>query len=110
MTHVDILEQLDTVLAQRKEADAKTSYVASLYQKGTTEILRKIDEEAKEVCEAGAGDDKQHLVHEVADLWFHCMVLLANKHVSVGKVLAELSSRFGVSGHQEKRQRKNTGN
>ena len=105
MSYSDILEKLDSVLADRKVADAAVSYVASLYKKGTDEILSKIDEEAKEVDIAGREDDNQHLVHEVADLWFHCMVLLAYKEISTGSVLAELDRRFGMSGHDEKRQR-----
>lgn len=109
MNHNDVLSRLDAVLAERKTAESTESYVASLYAQGDEGILSKIDEEAQEVIVAGRTDEKRHLVYEVADLWFHCMVMLAHKEIPVTEVLAELDARFGVSGHVEKRQR-NKGN
>ncbi len=100
-----ILEQLQSVLLSRKEADADESYVASLYQKGLDHILKKVGEESSEVIIAAKGSDATALTKEVADLWFHCMVMLVNKGVDVNDVLAELSRRFGTSGHVEKAQR-----
>ena len=100
-----ILEKIDQVLAERKHADAKRSYVASLYQKGTAAIAGKIREEAEETIEAAYQDDDQHLVHEVADLLFHCQMLLAHRGIAIAGVLKELERRFGVSGHEEKKRR-----
>lgn len=105
MSTNETLQKLAEILEQRKNAQADESYVASLYQSGLEKILEKISEEADETVEAAREDDTEHLVHEVADLWFHCMVLLAQKNVSYEEVLAELNQRFGISGLVEKAQR-----
>ncbi len=102
----DILQRLTGTLEARKGAAAETSYVAKLYSKGDDAILKKVIEEAGEVLLAAKDDDKQHLVYEVADLWFHSMVLLAHKGLSVDDVLNELARREGVSGITEKASRK----
>lgn len=98
----DILEQLGRTLAQRRGADPETSYTALLMQGGPEAVLRKIGEEATEVVIAGNGPDEQALVHEIADLWFHTLVLLAQRGLGPADVLAELERRSGVSGHDEK--------
>ena len=105
-----ILEDLARVLEERKEEDAGASYVASLYAGGTNKILEKIGEEATEVIIAAKdiGDGPQAreaLIKEVADLWFHSMVLLAHENMHVNDVFTELGRRFGVSGHTEKASR-----
>lgn len=105
MSANETLQKLAEILEQRKNAQADESYVASLYQSGLEKILEKISEEADETVEAAREEDTDHLIHEVADLWFHCMVLLAQKNVSHEAVLAELSQRFGISGLVEKAQR-----
>ncbi len=102
----ETLRQLTAILERRKGAKPDTSYVASLYVAGLDKILDKIDEEAKETIAAARTDDTQHLIHEIADLWFHCMVLLAHKNTSHEAVLAELNERLGTSGHVEKAQRR----
>ena len=102
----DVLQQLAQVLEQRKLESADKSYVASLYAKGLDTILKKIGEEAAETIIAGKGGDKQQIIYETADLWFHCMVLLASQGLSPDDVLSELQRRFGLSGHDEKAQRK----
>lgn len=102
----DVLQQLAQVLEQRKLESADKSYVASLYAKGLDTILKKIGEEAAETIIAGKGGDKQQIIYETADLWFHCMVLLADQGLSPDDVLSELQRRFGLSGHDEKAQRK----
>lgn len=103
-----IISRLTAVLEARREADPATSYVASLYHEGRDEILRKVGEEAVEVLLAGRpGQDRQELVNEVADLWFHTMVLLLDAGVEPAAVLAELERRFGTSGHTEKAARGN---
>ena len=98
----EILQQLAQVLEQRKQADPGGSYVASLYDKGLDAILKKIGEEATETVMAAKDGDAGHLVREVADLWFHCMVLLAQQGLGVDAVLQELDRRFGLSGLEEK--------
>ena len=106
-TKTDILARLERILEARKKAGAEDSYVASLYQGGHPAIARKITEEAAELVEAAAGDDRRHTVHEAADLLFHCQVMLAHKGIAISEVLDELARRLGTSGHAEKRRRKN---
>lgn len=98
----DILTQLAAVLEQRKSESPETSYVASLYDKGLDTILKKIGEEATETVIAGKSGDKQQIIYETADLWFHSMVLLADQGLGPELVLAELKRRFGLSGLDEK--------
>jgi phosphoribosyl-ATP pyrophosphohydrolase len=105
MNNNETLQKLAVILEQRKSAKADESYVASLYESGLVKILDKIDEEAGETIEAAKSEDAKHLIHEVADLWFHCMVLLAQKNLSHEDVLEELNQRFGISGLVEKAQR-----
>ena len=105
MDTVDTLQKLTAILEKRKQANADESYVAGLYKEGLEKILDKINEEADETISAARDEDLQHLIHEVADLWFHCMVLLAHKNTSYEAVLEELSGRFGISGLVEKAQR-----
>jgi phosphoribosyl-ATP pyrophosphohydrolase len=98
----DILLRLMTVLASRKDADPESSYVAGLYHKGLDSILKKIGEESAETIIAAKSGDKQQIVYETADLWFHCMVMLAQQNLDARLVLEELERRFGVSGIDEK--------
>lgn len=102
----DILQKLTETLEARKQASPESSYVAKLFSKGEDAILKKIGEEATEVILASKGGDKTHLVHETADLWFHCMVLLAQHGLSAEDVLTELEVREGLSGLAEKAGRK----
>jgi phosphoribosyl-ATP pyrophosphohydrolase len=101
----DILNKLATVLEERKQADADSSYVAGLYAKGLDTILKKIGEEATETVIAGKAQDKEQIVYETADLWFHTMVLLAQQGLGPDAVLQELDRRFGLSGLEEKASR-----
>ncbi len=101
----DTLKQLDEVLQQRKQQDPSSSYVASLYHKGLDTILKKIGEEATETVIAAKSDDKQQVIYETADLWFHTLVLLAQQGLSSEDVLQELERRFGLSGLDEKANR-----
>ena len=89
-------------LAARKGADPASSYVAALFAKGDDAILKKIGEEATETVMAAKDDDKIAIVREIADLWFHCLVLLARHGLGPADVLAELERREGLSGHAEK--------
>jgi phosphoribosyl-ATP pyrophosphohydrolase len=105
-TNAEILQRLTETLEARRGAAPESSYVAKLYGKGDDAILKKVIEEAGEVLLAAKDGDKQHLLYEVADLWFHCMVLLAHKGLSADEVLQELARREGVSGITEKASRK----
>ena len=98
----DILDKLAEVLEARKQADADSSYVASLYKKGPDAILKKIGEEATELVLAAKSKDRDQVVYETADLWFHTLVLLAYMELSPQQVLTELDRRFGTSGIEEK--------
>ncbi len=101
----DVLQQLAQILEQRKQESADKSYVASLYAKGVDSILKKIGEEATETVIAAKSGDKKQIIYETADLWFHCMVLLADQGLGPDDVLQELQRRFGLSGLEEKAQR-----
>jgi phosphoribosyl-ATP pyrophosphohydrolase len=101
----DVLAKLAAVLEARKGADPGSSYVAGLYAKGVDAILKKVGEEATEVVIAAKGGEQAAVVHEVADLWFHTLVLLAQQGLRPEDVYAELERRFGVGGHEEKAKR-----
>ena len=98
----DIIERLMAVLESRKGAEPETSYVASLYHKGLDSILKKIGEESAETIIAAKSGDREQIVRETADLWFHCLVLLAQQNLDAQQVLDELDRRFGLSGIDEK--------
>jgi len=101
----DILKELAAILEARKSESPNASYVASLYAK-PDKMLEKIGEEATETIIAAKNEDKEQIIYETADLWFHTMVMLAQKGLSPDDVLNELARRFGVSGHDEKASRK----
>jgi len=105
MSDADILQRIDAVLQARKQAEAGSSYVASLYAKGQDAILKKIGEEATETVMAAKDGKADKIVYEVADLWFHCLVLLAHEGIDPQQVLNELDRRFGTSGLEEKASR-----
>jgi len=98
----DILAALYQVVQDRKQKPSEQSYVASLYAKGLDKILGKIGEEATEVAVAGKGGQVDEVVSEVADLWFHTLVLLGYYDLPPEKIYAELQRRFGLSGLEEK--------
>ena len=105
MSEVDILRRINEVLQERKQAEAGSSYVASLYAKGLDAILKKIGEEATETVMAAKDGEAEKIVYEVADLWFHSLVLLAQQDIEPAQVLSELERRFGTSGIEEKASR-----
>jgi phosphoribosyl-ATP pyrophosphohydrolase len=106
MTDRDILDRLQRTIAERRGADPSTSYVASLNAKGLDQILKKVAEEAVETVLASKLGHRDNVVREVADLWFHCLVMLAWHDIPLGEVLAELERREGRSGLDEKAARK----
>ena len=97
----DVLARLAEVVEARKAGDPDKSYVARLFNKGQDAILKKIGEEATETVMAGKDGDKQKIVYEVADLWFHSMLLLSAHGLKPADVLAELERREGLSGLEE---------
>ena len=101
----DTLERLALVLEERKSADPDASYVARLYAKGLDAILKKIGEEATETVMAAKDGAPERIVSELADLWFHSLVLLAHEGLGPDAVFAELERRFGLSGLEEKASR-----
>jgi phosphoribosyl-ATP pyrophosphohydrolase len=100
-TSNDTLARLAAVIAQRRGASPEKSYVARLFSKGHDAILKKIGEEATEVVMAAKDGDRQRIVNETADLWFHSMLALAAFDLSPADVLAELERREGLSGLEE---------
>lgn len=105
MKHDTVLTQLAEVLESRKQAAPDSSYVAKLYAKGLDAILKKIGEEATETVMAAKDGEPDKIVYEVADLWFHTLVLLAQQNLHPDDVLNELARRFGMSGLDEKANR-----
>ncbi|MED5619552.1 phosphoribosyl-ATP diphosphatase [Ideonella sp. BN130291] len=97
----DTLARLAAIIESRKSADPDTSYVARLFHKGTDAILKKVGEEATETVMAAKDGDAKKIVYEVADLWFHSMIALAQFGLKPADVLAELERREGLSGLEE---------
>ncbi|MCW8828252.1 MAG: phosphoribosyl-ATP diphosphatase [Gammaproteobacteria bacterium] len=102
----DTLQKLAEVLEARKGADPDSSYVAKLYSKGLDAILKKVGEEATETVMAAKDGEAEKIIYEVADLWFHTLVLLKHQNLEPQQVLDELERRFGLSGLEEKASRK----
>jgi phosphoribosyl-ATP pyrophosphohydrolase len=102
----DILQRLANTVEGRKGGDPDASYVARLLSRGEDAILKKIGEEATETVMAAKDGDRARLVGETADLWFHCLVMLAHYGLGPADVLAELERREGTSGIDEKAARK----
>ncbi len=100
-----VLDKLYHELQKRKNADPKTSYTASLLQKGENSYLKKIVEEAGEYCFAIKDNDKKEIVYEAADLVYHCLIPLIDKNIHPDQIKEELKRRFGISGIEEKNSR-----
>jgi phosphoribosyl-ATP pyrophosphohydrolase len=102
----ETLERIAAIIEERRGGDTDKSYVARLLARGEDDVLKKIGEEATETVLAAKSGEPLHLVREIADLWFHCMILLARHGLGPGDVLAELHRREGISGLDEKAARK----
>ena len=102
----DILQRIAKTIDERKGGDPASSYVAKLFAQGEDAMLKKIGEEATETVLAAKSGDRLHLVREVTDLWFHCMIVLARHDLGPADVLAEMQRREGISGLDEKAARK----
>jgi phosphoribosyl-ATP pyrophosphohydrolase len=105
MIDLEVVHRVQETLTKRKGAAPESSYVASLYAKGTDAICKKVAEEATETIMAAKDGDRLHLVREVCDLWFHSMVLLAHFDLGVDDVMVEFRRREGISGIDEKKSR-----
>ena len=103
---MDTLSRLGELVESRKGADPEKSYVARLFGKGEDAILKKIGEEATETVMAAKDGSRERIVAETADLWFHCLIMLAHYDLKPDDVLAELVRREGMSGLDEKALRK----
>jgi phosphoribosyl-ATP pyrophosphohydrolase len=103
---MSVLERIAASIEERKDGDPAKSYVAKLFAQGEDAMLKKIGEEATETVLAAKSGDRLHLVREVTDLWFHCMIVLARHGLGPGDVLAEMQRREGISGIDEKAARK----
>jgi phosphoribosyl-ATP pyrophosphohydrolase len=101
-----VLERIAASIEERKRGDPAKSYVAKLFSQGDDAMLKKIGEEATETVLAAKSGDRLHLVREVADLWFHCLIVLARHGLGPADVLAEMHRREGISGLDEKAARK----
>jgi phosphoribosyl-ATP pyrophosphohydrolase len=105
-----VLDELNKVLEERKKADPESSYVASLHEKGLNKILEKVGEECTETILAAKdaqidASEKESLIYETADLWFHSLIMLSHLELSHEDILDELQRRFNLSGLKEKEQR-----
>ncbi len=101
-----IFDSIDEILDKRKTADPEKSYTAKLLNEGIDNILKKVGEEATETVIASKCGDNAAIIHEIADLWFHTIVLLKYHDLSTNDVINELEKRLGVSGIEEKATRK----
>jgi phosphoribosyl-ATP pyrophosphohydrolase len=101
MSSNDTLARLAEVIDNRRHGDPDKSYVARLFSKGTDAMLKKVGEEATEVVMAAKDGDSARIVNEMADLWFHSMLVLARFGLKPADVLAELERREGLSGLEE---------
>ncbi|MCK9389430.1 MAG: phosphoribosyl-ATP diphosphatase [Sulfuritalea sp.] len=105
MIDLEVIHRLQATLLERRGAAPDSSYVASLYAKGTDVICKKVAEEAAETIMAAKDGDRLHLVREVTDLWFHSLILLTQFGVGIDDVMAEFRRREGISGIDEKASR-----
>jgi phosphoribosyl-ATP pyrophosphohydrolase/phosphoribosyl-AMP cyclohydrolase len=90
-----ILLEVYGVIQDRMARRPEGSYVASLFAKGADEILKKLAEESAEVLLAAKAGDRKQVVYEMADLWFHSLVVLAGQDIRPEEIARELARRFG---------------
>ncbi len=96
--NLPIFQELENILTARKAADPSQSYVAKLYQAGIDKIAKKVGEEAAEVIIAAKNKEPDEIIYEMADLWFHSMILLRFYDIPVERIWQELAKRQGISG------------
>ena len=100
-----MFEQVYDIILERKHSSPDNSYVASLMEKGTDSILKKISEESTEVMLAAKNENRKEQIHEITDLWFHMLVLMGHQGITLNEISQELEHRLGKSGLEEKAQR-----
>jgi phosphoribosyl-ATP pyrophosphohydrolase/phosphoribosyl-AMP cyclohydrolase len=105
ISNYSVIDKLYHTILERKGADPKSSYTASLLDKGENSYLKKVVEEAGEFCFAVKDDDESEIIYEASDLVFHTLVALADKNISPDRIKQELARRFGMSGIEEKESR-----
>ena len=93
------------VILKRKQSSPEKSYVAYLMDAGTDRILKKICEESAEVIIAAKNENRTEEINELTDLWFHMLVLMGHKGITLKEIYLELENRFGQSGFDEKANR-----
>jgi phosphoribosyl-ATP pyrophosphohydrolase len=103
-----VLARLADLIMTRKGLDPNVSYVARLLAGAPDAALKKVGEEATEVVMAAKDGNPGQIISEMADLWFHCLVVLAQAGLRPEQVLDELARREGLSGLDEKAARKAT--
>jgi len=104
-TSATMFEQVYKIILERKQSSPGNSYVASLMDRGTDSILKKIGEESAEVILATKNESRKEQIHEITDLWFHMLVLIVQQEISLKEISQEFEFRFGKSGFEEKAQR-----
>ena len=100
-----MFEQVYEIILERKQSSPENSYVASLIDKGTDSILKKIGEESAELILATKNENRKEQIHEITDLWFHMLVLMGHQGITLNEISQELEDRLGQSGLEEKTQR-----
>ena len=103
--HTTILDLVYDVILKRRKSSPENSYVAFLLDGGTDRVLKKICEESAEVIIAAKNESKTEQIHEIADLWFHMLILMGLNGITLKDIYSELESRFGQSGFDEKANR-----
>ncbi len=106
MADYSILAELHSRIEGRKDADPSRSYVAKLLKKGRGKITQKLGEEAVETIIAALHETEEHVVSEAADMLFHLFVLCVEMDIDPTRIMAELETRLGISGLDEKAARK----
>lgn len=87
------LEELYKIIEDRKKTNPDDSYIASLFKKGRDRIVQKIGEEATEVVIAAKNKNNEEVINEVADLWFHTLILLAKQGIKPEDIFDEFEKR-----------------
>jgi phosphoribosyl-ATP pyrophosphohydrolase/phosphoribosyl-AMP cyclohydrolase len=100
-----VIDKLYHVIEERKRSNSAESYVASLFEKGENTILKKVAEEAAELCFAIKDNNEDEIIYEAADLMFHYLIALSSKNINPDRVESELKRRFGIGGLEEKKSR-----
>ncbi|HAR63735.1 MAG: phosphoribosyl-ATP diphosphatase [Candidatus Margulisiibacteriota bacterium] len=89
-----IIQKVYSIIVYRKLNPKEGSYVNYLQQKGIDKICKKVGEEASEVIIAAKNNNRDEIIYETADLWFHTLVLLSESGVTPDDIYQELEKRF----------------